>query len=120
MIGDVYNNLASVYINNEPDSALLFLNKTLAINKILGNAHALAALYGNIAGIYNTKHNYKTAIVFANKANSIAQKINNTQVQANASNELCTSYEALGNYSQALHYHKIYKQLNDSMFSSEF
>lgn len=58
-----YNNLGLIFFNdkNEPDTAYLYFNKSLAIRETLGNPISIANVLLNMANVYSSKDNFEKA-----------------------------------------------------------
>lgn len=82
-------------------------------------------IYGEVAarigqGIYFRKtDNFITSIETLKLAMELAKSIDALNLQTNASAELALSFEAMNEYKEAVKYHKLHKQLSDSLFNME-
>ncbi|MEQ9375295.1 MAG: histidine kinase dimerization/phosphoacceptor domain -containing protein [Imperialibacter sp.] len=115
-----YNNIGNDYTDLKmPDSALYYFNKSLALSKTRGDLRSMAFSYFHLNSLYNSIDMPEKGVYYGNKSLEIAEKINNHQLRINLSHSLSESYEKLGNYQQALRYHKQYQQLEDSVYNIE-
>ncbi len=82
-------------------------------------------IYGETAarigqGIYFRKTgNFFKSIETLKLAMELAKSIDALNLQTNASAELALSFEAMNEYKEALNYHKLHKELSDSLFNME-
>ncbi|WP_339794283.1 tetratricopeptide repeat protein [uncultured Imperialibacter sp.] len=115
-----YNNIGNDYTELKmPDSALYYFNKSLALSKTRGDLRSMAFSYFHLNSLYNSIDMPEKGAYYGNKSLELAEKINNHQLRINLSHSLSESYEKLGDYKQALRYHKQYQQLEDSVYNIE-
>ncbi|MCK4661318.1 MAG: tetratricopeptide repeat protein [Bacteroidales bacterium] len=80
------NSQAAQYLNkigflywetNNPDLAIEYFDKSIVLNKKIGNKNAIKSLYGNIGMIYSDKGDYETALLNFRKCLIISREQNN-------------------------------------------
>lgn len=113
-----YNNIGNDYSElNSPDSALYYFNKSLALSEARGDIHSMAFTYSHLNTFYNKQGQPGKGILYGEKSLALARKLNNSQLLINLNKSLSESYEAQGNYRQALVHHKQYQVLEDSVYN---
>jgi len=113
-----YNNIGDCYIEaKQYQKALDYLNKSLVISNTNNFEELISIVYLNIADVQNKLKKYQSAIVSAKKSLKIAKKIGALEYEVKNLENLLTSYEGLGNTSQTLKYHKLYKKIQDSLLT---
>lgn len=112
-IGELYNNNGS-YVR-----ALEYLKKSLAIKKEIEDLPGLAICYREIGELYFAEKNYRLSVENTLRCLEIAKKTSNTQEERNAYELQARNYAELQDYQNAYKYHVLYKQISDSIFSSE-
>jgi serine phosphatase RsbU (regulator of sigma subunit) len=115
-----YNNLGNVYFEiDEYDKCIYYYKKSLDLRYQIGDKEGQSSVLGNIAALNLKLKQYEEAINNAKKSNLIAKEIGVIPWQSSAVAILSATYDSLGNYKNAYEYQKLYKSLNDSMFSIE-
>ena len=119
-ISGCYNNLGNVYFElGEYNKCVNYYNKSLDIRYQIGDKEGQSSVLGNIAALNVKLKQYNLAVENANKSFSIAKEINVLPWQLTAYEVLSKTYDSIKNYKKAYEYQKLFKILNDSMFSIE-
>lgn len=69
--GNVYNNIGNLYMDNDYDQSLYFLQKSLKIAQKLKDNRLMAKLYLNIGNVYFRKKAYNQALNYYDKSNDM-------------------------------------------------
>ncbi len=116
-VAAVYNNIAGVYYQkNEPDKVLEFALKSLGIRKKMKNKRNIAFNMINIGSLYRTQGNYDSAISFVKQGIELAKEVGALPQIRDGYNSLAKTYALSSNYKEAYKYHKLFKEVNDSIF----
>ena len=108
MTAKCYNDIGVVYgVQSNCDSALLFLNKSLVIQKTLQkeNRWETASTYNNIGYVYNVLSDYENALINLNKALTILDLFDeddHADLIVEILTNLCETYFKQGDYQKAL------------------
>lgn len=115
-----YNNLSGLYnALNDPDKALEYCLKSIALSEELDYKVGLTYSY-IVAGDYYEKHDdIKTAGTYYLKALKLAKEINYKKEIREAYEHLSFLSERTKNLEEALAYHKLYSEINDSILNEE-
>lgn len=117
-----YANVSTVYslLKKDFDSALFYNKKAIKIyNENPNDTKLLSYLYNNQARIHQSKQNYKDALAYYQKADSIEIKGNIGATKRIYYANLSSLYESMGDYKNAYNYLKKEKIINDSIEQSE-
>jgi tetratricopeptide (TPR) repeat protein len=115
-----YQNMALIYLEQEKfDEARAAFNHALEILEKLDDRQAMIISYLGLANVCFYRKQYYNSIDLFKLAYNKAQEIGAGNNGITALKGIADSYEELGNFQQALHYHKQYKNLVDSLFSVE-
>jgi two-component sensor histidine kinase len=90
--------------NGEYDKSVDSYNRSLAIQKRIGNADAMGINYHGIAMNHYYRANYPDAITFHHHALREFQKAGNKSRESLTLNHLGLVYHKMGNFPQAIHY----------------
>jgi serine phosphatase RsbU (regulator of sigma subunit) len=119
-IGTNFNNIADAYLNlKENDKALSYITKAKDLFEKIGNVYSLSLAYNNIGDYYHTIGNEQKAIEYFKKGLEKGQEIEANEYIISSYKGMYTSYKNLGDYKNALGFHELFKQFNDSVFSNE-
>jgi len=111
-------NMALVYEDlGEYPKALEYHFKALAIDEIIANKQGLSISYNQIGQVYTKARNFSEAEKYLTKAANLAQGTGSKIAIMNNRLFFSSLYEAQGNLKKALEYHKLYAELNDSIYS---
>ena len=115
-----YNNIGEVYMNqsNYPE-ALKSLLASLQVFKEIGDKQSIAITYSEMGRIYEKQGNLREALKYETKGLELAREIEAGDAMKNAYKELAVIDSSLGNFRGAFENHKLYMQVNDSMFNME-
>jgi len=111
-------NIAVVYEDlGQLNRALEYHARALKIDERIANKQGLSISYNQIGKVYTKLHNFPEAKRYLAMALSLSEQTN--AKMSIMSNQLSFSalYEAQGEYKKALHYHQLYSQLRDSIYS---
>jgi len=119
--------MADCYLNigNNSDGkkdyhkALEYSFKALEIYKTFNEKNGLANVLSNIGGFNNKLKNYQEAIKYSLQALAISKEIGTQAVEKDIYRNLSESYENTGKPDKALMYHKMFSNLNDTLFNQE-
>ncbi len=113
----IYANLAVLYneILKKPDSALLYLDKSLRIDLKNKNNYNICLNYVNQAGAYYYKKEHYKAIELLKKALDIPLKMNAKSVHASIYYFLSMNYNELHDYENAYHSLSQFHELQDAV-----
>jgi signal transduction histidine kinase len=118
--GFVYNNIGNTLLKNKKFSeAKIYINKSLAINKLRGRTYNLATNYTNLATIAYEEGRYKDAIAFFKDANDFAQESQVIEKIRDVVQQEAWFYKKVGNFEKALERQEAFAVLRDSVFSEE-
>lgn len=111
-------NMAAVYEDlGQLDKALTYQFEALEIDERIGNKQGLSISYNQIGQLYTKMHNYPEAFKFLTKANDLARETGSKNLIMANRHIMSRYYEEKGDYKSALHWHKMYANINDSIFS---
>jgi signal transduction histidine kinase len=112
------NNIGEVYdAMRDFRQAQDYFTRSLKIKEEIKDQMGIAYTLINSGRTYRKLGQYKKSIQSLLRALNIASEINIKNEIRNANKELAETFEALGDYPKALHYHKKYKEINDSIFN---
>jgi signal transduction histidine kinase/Tfp pilus assembly protein PilF len=111
-------NMALVYEDlGQYDKALENHFRALEIDEKIGDKQGLSISYNQIGIVYTKAKNFVQASKFLTKAANLAMETGSKMAEMNNRLYFSELFEAQGNYKKALEYHKIYSELNDSIYS---
>jgi signal transduction histidine kinase/uncharacterized protein HemY len=111
-------NMALVYEDlGQYDKALENHFKALAIDKTIANKQGLSVSYNQIGQVYTKAKNFSEAKKYLTEASNLAMETGSKIATMNNRLYFSELYEAQGDSKKALEYHKLYSQLNDSIYS---
>lgn len=113
---NTYNILGAVYKDTESDKALDYLNKSIAVNKIIENYIDLPNAYINIASIYYNSGRYEESRKYAQEAVDLAFKYNVRSFMSRALYHLAYSQFKLKDYDKAFKNLNLSQDYRDSMY----
>lgn len=85
----------------------------------MGSDADLFFVYFNLGGFYATTKEYNKALEMYEKALAVTPEGNIGEQKANLYKSIVQAYEKIGNDHEAFRYHKLYDQIQDSIFSME-
>lgn len=111
-------NIGDLFIETgDLDSALIYSTEALKNLKTVGNISNYALVNLNIGIIYYKKQQYQKSLSYYIKAHKDAVLCNNKELQQNTTLYLSEAYATIGDYKKAYQYHKLNKQISDSLFN---
>ncbi len=119
-VARVLTNLGMVYDDmNENEKALDCFFKALDIEIEKEDSHDAAQTLLSIALCYANADRFEEAYEYAGKALTYTDRINSPVVIKNIYQSYSEVCELIGNFREALEFHKKYKMLNDKIFSED-
>ena len=119
-IGTNYNNIADTYLNlKENAKALLYITKAQDLFEQTGNVYGQSLALNNIADYYHTIGAEQKAIEYYKKALEKGKEIEANEHVISSYKGMYDSYKKMGEYKNALEFHELFQQLNDSIYSAE-
>lgn len=113
----INNNIATLYSEalNKPDSALYYLKEDLKYIKSINNNQYLCYNYINQAAAYYYLEDYKTALRYLKKADSIPFNNHELFTKKLLYDNMHYNYEAINDYENAYNYLVLSNKLADSL-----
>jgi len=111
----IYNNLGSIYLENNSKKAENYLEKALQLKQELNLTSGIEITESNLGYIHLKNKNYQKAIYYSEKAVPLVKG----KQLAFIYNNLSKSYKGLNNLSKALEFSEKSKTVNDSILSAE-
>lgn len=119
-IADCVSNLGIVYMRlNNNNSAMDNYYRALSVYTELDDKNGIASVFSNIAEIQIRQKNYSEAVKYAEKGLVISRETKSILLQRGFLQLLSAAYDSLGDSRSAMHYYKLFRQANDSIFSIE-
>ncbi|MCE7042531.1 tetratricopeptide repeat protein [Dyadobacter sp. CY312] len=113
-------NLSGYYSElRQPDLALTYGTKAIAVNEKINNKKSLGFNYQNFSDAYFQKHDYIKAKSYALNALKIAREVDVADLKRAASLGLSEVYTAMNMPDSAFNYYKLYKVTSDSILNDE-
>ena len=114
-------NLGDILLQeNKTNDALKEYEEALKIGKHVNiNKYIIASLKNEIAKIYSSRKEFNKAEQYAKESLKKSQEIGTKFEEKEANLTLANIYSSQGLYKKAYHYHVIYSQIKDSLFSAE-
>ena len=114
------NNLSGYYGElRQPDLALSYGAKAVAVNEKINNKKGLGFNYQNFSDAYFQKGDYSKAKAYGLASLKIAQEVDVADLKRDASLGLSEVYNALNMPDSAFSYYKLYKATSDSISNDE-
>jgi len=115
-----YNNLGNIYLElSNYDKSLYYYKQSLTLREKMGDKEGIASVYGNIASLEQRLNKIDESIINAHKSLLISKEIGSLPLQLTAYGILSEQYAAKKDFKNAYLNHKLYKQINDSIYSIE-
>jgi diguanylate cyclase (GGDEF)-like protein len=115
-----FNGVAEIYRKKgDYETSLEYFNSSLSIYEELGNKYGMASELRNMGILFNEMCETTKAIDFSTRALALAREIGAIDCEKMVCENLSKTYEMLGDYLNALKYHKRFKELNDEIYSAE-
>ena len=111
----LYSNLAVLYneILQKPDSAIYYIDKSIAIGKKTNNEHGLCINLINKASCYYYKKEYNKALQLLQEAQNIVLPQNEKNIKGFIYQFISLNYSELGNYPKAYENLKKYLEVKE-------
>lgn len=120
LIPQILNKLAIAYENlGEFDKSLDYHNQALKRYEELNNKSGIAETYLGLGIARMKMGEYDKAGEFFNASLKISKGMNNNELIIKAYEEMSNLYERKGEYQQSLKYYKMFKAMEDSVFSEK-
>jgi tetratricopeptide (TPR) repeat protein len=115
-IASILNNLGNVYSQRQLfHKSLEYYQKALDINLALNRRTGVILVSYNIAKVHIDLKNVQKALELSLSAYETSINIGSLDNMAKGADLLSTIYDSLGNYKEALKYHRLSKQFSDSL-----
>lgn len=119
-ISSVYGNRGIILENQGAyNEALKDFEKHLAFERELKDKKAISGALINIGDVYRKLNQSAKGIDYCTKGFRLADSLDLIEWKKNACECLFLSYETIGDYKNALAYHKKYGEFNDIMYNEE-
>ncbi|MHB8258744.1 MAG: tetratricopeptide repeat protein [Bacteroidia bacterium] len=119
-IGNCYNNIGIIYKQQgDYAKALAYYTKALQIQRSLNNKQDIGGCLNNMAEVYIKLLNNKLALHYGYLALHINKEVGNIAQERASYEHLATTYANTHQYKEAYNNYVLFKQLTDSIFSSE-
>lgn len=119
-IGIIYNNIASIYIDqNEPDKAIECYKKAYDIRNKLGDQNGMAIILNNLGSTYNQLKQYQLALKYLFQSLEISKKISKPEQIIDNYRNISSCYASAGNFEKAYYFKTLYVDFKDSLFNDK-
>ena len=119
-LSSCYTNIGQLYAEQMRfDKALENYTNSFTISDAIGDKNGASIVLVNMASLDIKLGRYKQAIENANKCLAIAKEMEALPLQVEIYNCLSEANDSLGNFKDAYHYQKLFKQINDSIFNEK-
>jgi tetratricopeptide (TPR) repeat protein len=115
-IANNYGNIGSLYLETGNPKSLEYFQKRLQINTELNDLSGIAQSNYLIGRYYIMQDQFANAISHLMLGYLVADSIGNLYLVNNITKELSDAYASKANFKEALSFHEIHKQLNDSLY----
>jgi len=113
-----FENIAGIYAQkNQLSLALSYMQQALVYKKQAGKKMDVAISYINIGEAFDSLKQYDSAILYANAAIELSREVNYKDLIKYGYHFLSRVYETRGDNKRALMYHKLFSELNDTIFN---
>lgn len=117
-MANIYNNIGFVHYKfGYYDEASGYYQKSMKIFIEKDDKRGMSVVCGSLAELYIKLKRYNEAVDYALKGLKYAKEIETLPLEKDAYEFLYMAYEHLGNFKKAYEYHKLYKEINDSLFN---
>jgi PAS domain S-box-containing protein len=114
------NNLGKVYYRKkEYRRALDFYYRALKINELMDDKWSYSNTLQNIGLVYIDQGRLNSAFNSFRKALSVSKKYGMKNLTMTLYDDISGYYEKVGDYKSALKYHKLYSEINDSIYNED-
>jgi tetratricopeptide (TPR) repeat protein len=108
-----------VDLNPLYDSAKEFLERALAVKKEIGDINGISGTFISLGELSVQMKKYLIAEKYFNDALEIATETQAKQRILNCYRGLCSAKEGLGNFQEALRFHKLFSLVQDSIYEED-
>ncbi len=116
----VLSKLATAYLaKREYAIALAYYDSAQVLHTKTDNKFGLAEIELGRGIVFSEEKKYAQALVKIERSLEIAKELNARILEIKCYNQLSSIWEMKGDYEKSLHYFKLYKQLEDDLFSQE-
>jgi len=117
-LGTTLNNISGIYrARGDYDTALVYLEQSLAIFRKIGDLAHEGTTLNNISQIYKARGDYDTALMYLEQSLDISRQIRDLSGEGTTLNNISQIYAARGDYDTALSYLEqslaIFRQIGD-------
>ncbi len=112
-----YSNMAILYITSDPDSAILYTEKSMAAHKAFNDMYGYAGCLNNLGVAYRNKGLLEKAEEAQKEAARLSIELDNKEVMKNAFGELASINAEKGNYAEAYRYFNLKDSLKDLIYN---
>jgi tetratricopeptide (TPR) repeat protein len=117
MLAIAYSNLAILYLKSDPDSAIIYIEKSLAQHKVTNDQFGIAGSLNNLGVAYRNKGMLDKAEEIQKESARLCIELDNKDVMKNAFGELATIYAEKGNYAEAYRYFNMKDSVKDLVYN---
>ena len=115
-IANNYGNIGSLYLETGNPKSLEYFQKRLQLNTELNDLSGIAQSNYLIGRYYTSQDQLDSAINYLRLGYVLADSIGNLYLINNIAKELSEAYAGTANYKEALSFHELHNQLNDSLY----
>jgi len=117
-LGELYNNLGRYYHQTgKKQNAIQAWNEAIESFNQIKDKFGISDTYYMLGQFYFSEQNYRQALDYTQKANSLAKELSLLEMLTLSEKQLRDIYENSGNYPLALQHGKIYDELKDSLLN---
>ncbi len=118
--GSILNNIGICHLElKQLDLASHYFQKSLSIRTEIKDLKGQAQVLNNLGKNEALRHDFKRALNYFNRAHELSEKTGNNASKLVSLESLSLIHDSLGNYKEALRYHRAFKSLNDQIFNLE-
>jgi serine phosphatase RsbU (regulator of sigma subunit)/tetratricopeptide (TPR) repeat protein len=119
-IAGCYNNIGIIYKQRRDYSnALNYYQKALLISQEIKDKQGVGSCFNNMAELYNKSLNYKLALHYGFLGLRMNKEIGNIDQERSSYENIATAFANTNQYKDAYNNYILFKQLTDSIFSSQ-
>ncbi|MGD1840801.1 MAG: tetratricopeptide repeat protein [Thermonemataceae bacterium] len=115
-----YNHMGDTYFQQtQYKQAKRYYETSLQYYKTTTDTKGLGTSLYNLGRVYKAAQDYENAVLLFSKALQNFKQLQAKYLMAQTYFEIYDTYKRLANHEQALEYHELYKQLQDSIFNEK-
>lgn len=119
-IANCYNNIGEIHLKRkEFPQAIYFYESSLQIMRKRDNTLGIVLCLVNLGDACNAIQDYSRALQYNNEGLTLATRINSRDDMRLIYENLAESYAGLNDYKKAYYYHKLFKDVSDSIFNEK-